>query len=52
MKSRWADYLKMARAILQGGYEAGQDGRNRVDGISTGGCIASSSTGVQKRLIK
>jgi len=29
MKSRWADYLKMARAILQGGYEAGQDGRNR-----------------------
>jgi Domain of unknown function (DUF5753)/Helix-turn-helix domain len=27
----------MARAILQGGDEAGQDGRNRVDDIRTGG---------------
>ena len=52
MKSRWADYLKMARAILQGGYEARQDERNRVDDIRTGGYIPSSSTGVQESLIK
>jgi len=52
MKSRWADYLKMARAIVQGGYEAGQAGRNRVDGIRTGGCIPSSSAGLQESLIK
>jgi len=52
MKFRWVDDLKMARAILLGGYEAGQDGRNRVDGIRTGGCIPSSSAGLQESLIK